>query len=339
MAEVSAISSSDTNPTAGSSAVAASAASSGSMSMNFDDFIDMINPLQHIPIVSSIYRAVTGETINPISRIAGDTMYGGILGLASAGIAAIGAIGDEVVAANNDGKGISDTVVAALFGDDADKAGDTSDTQLAAATPATSAPATQLAVLQTPATQSPILEIPDLSTTPIPAVQMASASTAATASNAPDNNAISLAMDSKGMPLDRSKLAYGGVMDSAMMQSAQQNQALALAMASGTQNMQAQQAMRSNRFAVGGMPVMPTQTPASATAIIPMPTTQNPMQTAAAIATQAVPSPGAPNRPAELTQPVLQNLVQQLQSMKGLNQYRNAAQSLPLPGTMLNTAN
>jgi hypothetical protein len=312
--------------------------------MNFDDFIDMINPLQHIPLVSSIYRAVTGETINPISRIAGDTMYGGIFGLASAGLSALGAVGDEVVAANNGGKSISDTVAAALFGDDADKAGDTSDTQLASATPAASGvspPATQLAVLQTPATQSPILEIPNLVPTSTPAVQTASASpttASTTASNMAANNAIPLPTDSgKGLPIDRSKMAYGGVMDSAMMQSAQQNQALALAMASGTQNMQALQAMRNSRFSVGA--AMSSQAPASATAIIPMPTTQTPTSTAAAIATQALPSPGAPNRPAELSQPALQNLTQQLQAMKGLSQYRNAAQSLPLPGATLNTAN
>jgi hypothetical protein len=49
----------------------------------FDDALDIINPLQHIPIVSTIYRAVTGDTIKPLERLAGDTLYGGVPGFLS----------------------------------------------------------------------------------------------------------------------------------------------------------------------------------------------------------------------------------------------------------------
>jgi hypothetical protein len=47
------------------------------------DVFETLNPLQHIPIVSMIYRQITGDKIGPVERIAGDTLYGGLLGLAS----------------------------------------------------------------------------------------------------------------------------------------------------------------------------------------------------------------------------------------------------------------
>ena len=43
-------------------------------------FIDIINPLQHIPIVGNIYRNITGDQISPGARIAGSTLYGGPIG-------------------------------------------------------------------------------------------------------------------------------------------------------------------------------------------------------------------------------------------------------------------
>ena len=50
----------------------------------FDDLISIVNPLQHIPVVSTIYRSLTGETIKPFERILGDTLYGGVWGGVSA---------------------------------------------------------------------------------------------------------------------------------------------------------------------------------------------------------------------------------------------------------------
>jgi hypothetical protein len=49
----------------------------------FDDFLDIINPLQHLPIVSVIYRALTGDQIKPAMRILGDIGYGGPMGFMS----------------------------------------------------------------------------------------------------------------------------------------------------------------------------------------------------------------------------------------------------------------
>jgi len=49
----------------------------------FDDFLDIINPLQHLPVIGTIYRALTGDQIKPATRILGDIAYGGPMGLMS----------------------------------------------------------------------------------------------------------------------------------------------------------------------------------------------------------------------------------------------------------------
>lgn len=50
---------------------------------SFGDFIDLINPLQHIPIVSDIYREITGDSIRPDVKATGSAFYGGPIGLVS----------------------------------------------------------------------------------------------------------------------------------------------------------------------------------------------------------------------------------------------------------------
>ncbi|MDF2368528.1 MAG: hypothetical protein P1U71_14740, partial [Sneathiella sp.] len=54
----------------------------GEDGFGFDDFLDIINPLQHIPGVSSLYREITGDEISPGARNIGGTIYGGAIGLA-----------------------------------------------------------------------------------------------------------------------------------------------------------------------------------------------------------------------------------------------------------------
>lgn len=54
----------------------------GEDGFTFGDIIDIINPLQHIPIISSIYRKVTGDVIAPAMEIAGGALFGGPLGAA-----------------------------------------------------------------------------------------------------------------------------------------------------------------------------------------------------------------------------------------------------------------
>lgn len=44
----------------------------------WDDFVDLINPLQHIPIVAQIYRAVTGDQAYGLANFAGALPFGPI---------------------------------------------------------------------------------------------------------------------------------------------------------------------------------------------------------------------------------------------------------------------
>ena len=51
----------------------------------FLDFLDIVNPLQHLPVVSSYYRKLTGDTIDPVPLIAGSTLFFGPIGGAISG--------------------------------------------------------------------------------------------------------------------------------------------------------------------------------------------------------------------------------------------------------------
>lgn len=55
-----------------------------SADFGFADFLDVINPLQHIPIVSTIYRAITGDTISPAANVMGSALFGGPAGVFAA---------------------------------------------------------------------------------------------------------------------------------------------------------------------------------------------------------------------------------------------------------------
>jgi len=49
-------------------------------SFSFGDFVDMINPLQHLPVISTIYRKLTGDEMGNAARVVGGTLFGGLLG-------------------------------------------------------------------------------------------------------------------------------------------------------------------------------------------------------------------------------------------------------------------
>lgn len=69
---------------------------------------DVINPLQHIPVVSAIYRHITGDEISPVAHLAGGALYGGPLGAALA----VADISYEKIT----GKDVGETMIAALTG-------------------------------------------------------------------------------------------------------------------------------------------------------------------------------------------------------------------------------
>ncbi len=51
-----------------------------SESFQFSDVVDIVNPLQHLPVVSMIYRGITGDKLHPMSQIIGGALYGGPIG-------------------------------------------------------------------------------------------------------------------------------------------------------------------------------------------------------------------------------------------------------------------
>jgi hypothetical protein len=78
----------------------------------WDDFLDLINPLQHIPGVAQIYRAVTGDEINGAASLLGAIPYGPFSGLGIIATVADLAIKDTT------GKDMGENLVAMVFGDD-----------------------------------------------------------------------------------------------------------------------------------------------------------------------------------------------------------------------------
>ncbi len=50
----------------------------------FWDFLDVINPLQHIPVVNTLYREMTGDEIKAPAKMIGSAIIGGPIGLALA---------------------------------------------------------------------------------------------------------------------------------------------------------------------------------------------------------------------------------------------------------------
>jgi len=77
---------------------------------SFHDLLSIVNPLQHFPVVSTIYRTVTGDTIKPFERVAGDTLYGGVWGFVSS----VANIAFQQIT----GKDFGDTALALLEGND-----------------------------------------------------------------------------------------------------------------------------------------------------------------------------------------------------------------------------
>ena len=101
------------------------AAAWGEDGFTFGDLLDLINPLQHLPIISTLYRKFTGDEIAAGPRLLGGGLFGGVLGVASA------ALGVAVEAAT--GKDIGEHVLA-LFDGDSEDAGTVA---IACATPRT----------------------------------------------------------------------------------------------------------------------------------------------------------------------------------------------------------
>lgn len=73
----------------------------------FGDFIDIINPLHHIPIVATLYRNLSGDQIGAAPRVIGGALWGRIGGFVT-GVA-------NAVVEWWSGKDIGDHIYAAIF--------------------------------------------------------------------------------------------------------------------------------------------------------------------------------------------------------------------------------
>jgi hypothetical protein len=70
------------------------------------DILDILNPLQHIPLVGSLYRHATGDTIKPGAMLMGGAMFGGGAGLMAASV--------NVAVQDKTGADMGETVLARL---------------------------------------------------------------------------------------------------------------------------------------------------------------------------------------------------------------------------------
>ena len=85
-----------------------------SQTMTFWDFLDILNPLQHLPFVGPIYRELSGDEMNGTARVLGGALYGGPVGLAT-GVA-------DAVIHQETGQYMASHVMTAMLGDGAGQA-------------------------------------------------------------------------------------------------------------------------------------------------------------------------------------------------------------------------
>lgn len=81
--------------------------------VSFKDFLDIINPLQQLPVIGDLYRAAAGDTISAGARLAGGMLLGGPIGFMLAALSA----GFESATGN----GIGETMLAAVSGNQTER--------------------------------------------------------------------------------------------------------------------------------------------------------------------------------------------------------------------------
>ncbi len=138
-----------------------------SAEFGFADFVDVINPLHHIPIIGNIYRALSGDEISETSRMTGGALWGGPFGLVTAFA--------NTITERETGQDMGETALAWLGGDepaDADAqlellaaATETTGQANAAESPAAPAPAPVAAAVEVP-TPAELADGPDAGSEP-----------------------------------------------------------------------------------------------------------------------------------------------------------------------------
>ena len=78
-------------------------------SFSFKDLIDIVNPLQHLPVIGSIYRYLTGDEPSVGTRVIGDALYGGPIGF---GVSVV----SNALLTNESGQDLGERLLADVFG-------------------------------------------------------------------------------------------------------------------------------------------------------------------------------------------------------------------------------
>ena len=76
--------------------------------LSFGEFLDIVNPLHHIPVVNKLYRKYSGDEISPVAQIIGDGIYGGPIGAAASIV--------NAAMQEHSGQTMADTVATAFSG-------------------------------------------------------------------------------------------------------------------------------------------------------------------------------------------------------------------------------
>lgn len=105
---------------------------------SFWDLLDVINPLQHIPVIGNIYRELTGDQIGVGARVAGGALFGGPIGLIASAV--------DCMVEESSGKDVGGHMLALFRDDDS--------------TPPSTAPATQFAQAASPAAATAVSSSP-----------------------------------------------------------------------------------------------------------------------------------------------------------------------------------
>jgi hypothetical protein len=282
------------------------AADSGSTTdFSFSDLLDLLNPLEHIPLLSSAYRAITGDNINPVSRVAGDIIYSVPLGGASALVAGVGAVADVVIQAKT-GQSTMAYAANALFG-----SGET-----AAQTQAASAASTAPAAIASVATATS-----NIAKAPVPATVPAAPGTIPLASAAQSAASLNTALNvAKAYPLAPNKLPYGGVMDTGDATKAQN---MAIALSEASPGLRIGHTIYTGRLMSG---------------LHQSPQTAFPTATAATASTATTSQGNAGSNPQDNYQ-LPQALLDDISALKALNQYKSTASAPATLGSTVNTTN
>jgi hypothetical protein len=84
----------------------------GDEPFGFGDLVDIVNPLQHLPVIGTLYRNLTGDQIRPSSAILGGAVFGGFAGAAGSLV--------NVIIAEETGKDITEHALALAMPDKPD---------------------------------------------------------------------------------------------------------------------------------------------------------------------------------------------------------------------------